>query len=128
MHPRQTAVTGQFDLTLTGAPTANGSKFYLTFFGCAFSLNLLVASPLRFLGRYLFRRSKVGEANPCSFNCALALFTIVPLSYALIYEDSEVKTVNRQSTTYRAQRTSLTRREGLPTRKDKTLKPFLFLT
>ncbi len=65
--PRQTAVTGQFDLTLTGAPTANGSKFYLVILAMLSSLNLLVASPLQFLGRYLSRRSKVGEASPCDF-------------------------------------------------------------
>lgn len=53
--------------TSTGAPTAEGFEYFIYFLAMFSNFNLLDASPLQFLGRYLFRRSKVGDANPCSF-------------------------------------------------------------
>ena len=65
-------------LTFTGAPTANGSKFFLIFWLCVTAKpNLPVASPLQFLGRYLSRRSEVREANPLNIYCALPLFAMI---------------------------------------------------
>ncbi|MDJ0744512.1 MAG: hypothetical protein QNJ32_14290 [Xenococcaceae cyanobacterium MO_167.B27] len=79
-------------LTFTGAPTANGSKFYFNFWLCFQAKpNYQSRHHYNFAWRYLSRRSEVREANPLNIYCALPLFAIVQRLKLLMNEDTKSK-------------------------------------